>query len=129
MKTCVAWIFVLFVMVIPAFSGSFRGEVTGPNGTKVYGNPAKRIANINTLAFLEQGACMEACRMMISPFPGDKHGMVSFLQRLAKNKQVFRVEIDTKVDVEKDLGYAFKGKIKGSEKDFWFISDHFFIDE
>ena len=129
MKRLALCVILVLILATSAFSGSFRGTITGPNGTRTYGDSSHRVANINTVAFLDQLSCAEVCRMMVSQYPSDHHSMVSFMQRLARDKKVFKVEIDTKVDVLSDLGYAFKGRLKGSEIDFWFIADHFFFDK
>lgn len=128
MKRLVLCVVIFLVLVGNAIAGSFQGTITGPNGTKTYGDSSHRKANMNTIAFLDQESCAEVCRMSISPYPGDHQNLIPFMQRLAKNKKAFRVDIDTKVDVIADLGYQFKGRMKDSDTEFWFISDHFFFD-
>jgi len=107
--------------------GKFRGVITHADGKTIYcSNPKYRISSLNTIGIVNPEDAENLFYWKQKPRLSQM--VLAMTQRLAKEGKLYRIPIDTKVTVTRDRGGIFKAKILGTDKEFWFLDEYFFLD-
>ena len=105
----------------------FVGTITTRSGTIVCGDLTQRYADDDTVGCTMENDAEVLFNIikMVSLRLGSQGDIKRFVRQGIDKGVIFNIPLDTKVKVTQDKGGIFKGRIKGTDKELWFLDAHF----